>query len=291
MLEDALHFQNQLCYLNDMPAKKVFLFLMLLWLTSSATARAQEEGSFTIATTYEVLEEAQNGDVVSFSPDQKGLVLSREPYDKRLFAVVATDPQIVYRTGEGTQPLVRDGIAYINATTINGEIAAGDYVTSSPVAGKAQKATSSTGHILGIAIGELHTGDGEKINHDGQEIWSGKIRAALAIGPVSPALFLLKSASGATGALDQIGNALMKTFQEPASGLIIIRYLLAAAIVLLATTISFRNFGRNITQGIEALGRNPLARREIEIMIIFNIILIAVASIVSVLFSLAIIRF
>ncbi len=279
-----------------MPAKKFLTLILLIPLffilhSSFFFAQAQEEGSFTIATTYEVLEESQNGDLVSFSPDQKGLVLSREAYDKRLFAVIATDPQIVYRTGEGTQPMVRDGIAYVNASTINGEIAAGDYVTSSPVPGKAQKATSSTGHILGIAISELHEGDGEQIDHNGQPIWSGQIRVALAIGPVSPALFLLKSSSGAVGALDQIGNALMQTFQEPGSGFVIIRYILAAAVVLLATTVSFRNFGRNITQGIDALGRNPLARKEIEMMIIFNIILIAVASIVSVLFSLAIIRF
>ena len=275
-----------------MPAKKIILLLLtLLTLTFSTLARAQEEGSFTIATTYKILEEAQNGDVVSFSPDQKGLVLSREAYDKRLFAVVATDPQIVYRTGEGTQPLVRDGIAYVNVSTINGEIAAGDYVTSSPVPGKAQKATSSTGHILGIAIDDFREDMGEKTDYEGQTIATGKIRVALAIGPVSPALFLLKSASGATGALDQIGNALMKTFQEPDSGFVVMRYILAGFVVLLATTVSFRNFGKNITQGMEALGRNPLARREIEMMIIFNIILIAVASIVSVLFSLAIIRF
>jgi F0F1-type ATP synthase membrane subunit c/vacuolar-type H+-ATPase subunit K len=276
-----------------MPAKKTFLTLAALGLIFSAatSAHAQEEGSFTIATTYEVLEETQNGDIVSFSTDKKGLVLSREAYDKRLFAVVATDPQIVYRTGEGTQPMVRDGIANVNATTINGDIAAGDYITSSPVPGKAQKATSSTGHILGVAISDLREGDGEAVEHEGQKVTTGKIRVALAIGPVSPALFLLKSSSGAVGALDQIGNALMQTFQEPESGFVIIRYILAAAVVLLATVVSFRNFGRNITQGIEALGRNPLARREIEMMIIFNIILIAVASIVSVLFSLAIIRF
>ena len=274
-----------------MPAKKFFLFLVALWLMSPTRAHAQEEGSFTIATTYEVLEEVQNGDVVSFSPDKEGLVLSREAYDKRLFAVVATEPQIVYRTGEGDHPLVRDGVVYVNISTVNGEIAPGDYVTSSPVPGRAQKATSSTGHILGIAIDEFREETGEKADYEGEDIWVGKIRVALAIGPVSPALFLLKSAGGATGALNQLGNALMQTFQEPDSGFVIMRYILAAAVVLLATTISFRNFGRNITQGINALGRNPLARREIEVMIIFNIVLIAVASIVSVLFSLAIIRF
>jgi len=277
-----------------MPAKKIFPFLILLWLCSLTTvlttAQAQEEGSFTIATTHEILEEAQDGDVVSFSADKKGLVLSREAYDKRLFAVVATEPQIVYRTGEGGYPLVRDGVVYVNVSTVNEEIAPGDYMTSSPVPGKAQKATSSTGHILGIAIDEFREGSGEKADYEGKEIWVGKIRVALAIGPVSPALFLLKSSSGAVGALDQLGNALMRTFQEPDSGFIIMRYILAAVVVLLSTTISFRNFGRNITQGIEALGRNPLARRQIELMIVFNVILIAVASIASVLFSLAIIR-
>jgi len=275
-----------------MPAKKIFLtFAALGLILSIATAaQAQEESSFTIATTYEVLEKAQDGDLVSFSTDKKGLILSHKAYDKRLFAVVITNPKIVYRTGEGTSPMVRDGIAAVNASTINGEIAAGDYITSSPVPGKAQKATSSSGHILGVAVSDLHEEDGEKTDHEGQEISIGKVRVALAIGPVSPTLFLLKSAGGAVGTLDQIGNTLMQTFQEPGSGLLIMRYILAGMVVLLSTTVSFRNFGRNITQGMEALGRNPLARREIEMMIIFNIVLIAVASIVSVLFSLAIIR-
>jgi len=275
-----------------MPARKFFLTLLILGIASLTltSTYAQEEGSFTIATTYEVLEEAQGGDVVSFSQDEEGLVLSRKAYDKRIFAVIAKDPQIVYRTAGGGYPMVRDGVAKVNATTINGEIAAGDYITSSPVPGKAQKATNSSGHILGIAVSSLKEDDGEEIDHEGQTVYSGQIRVALAIGPVSPALFLLKSSGGAVGALDQIGNTLMQTFQEPGSGLLIMRYLLAGLVVLLATTVSFRNFGRNITQGMEALGRNPLARREIEVMIIFNIILIAVASIVSVLFSLAIIR-
>ena len=273
-----------------MPAKKILLLLTAFWLISLTSAQAQEEGSFTIATTHEMLEEAQNGDVVSFSADEEGLVLSREAYDKRLFAVVATEPQIVYRIGESGYPLVRDGVVYVNISTVNEEIAPGDYMTSSPIPGKAQKATSSTGHILGIAIDGFREGSGEKTDYEGKEIWIGKIRIALAIGPVSPALFLLKSSSGAVGALDQLGNALMQTFQEPDSGFIIMRYILAAVVVLLTTTISFKNFGRNITQGIEALGRNPLARRQIELMIIFNVILIAVASIASVLFSLAIIR-
>jgi len=282
-----------------MPAKKTLTLILLVslfscfhvFMFSPVPAHAQEEGSFTIATTQEVLEEAQDGDVISFSTEQEGLILSREAYDKRLFAVVATDPQIVYRTGEGGYPLVRDGVVYVNVSTVNEEIAPGDYLTSSPIPGKAQKATSSTGHILGIAINEFREGSGEKADYEGKEIWTGKILVALAIGPVSPALFLLKSSSGAVGAMDQLGKALMQTFQEPDSGFVIMRYILAAVVVLLATTISFRNFGRNITKGIEALGRNPLARREIEMMIIFNIVLIAVASIVSVLFSLAIIRF
>jgi len=279
-----------------MPAKKYLILILLvpsffILYPSSFLARAQEEGSFTIATTYDVLEEAQSGDIVSFSPDKKGLVLSREAYDKRMFGVITSKPQIVYRTGEGTTPLVRDGIALVNATTVNGEITAGDYVTSSPIPGKAQKATSSTGHILGVAIDDLNEGSGEKMDYEGREIWTSKIRVALAIGPVSPALFLLKSAGGATGAINQIGNALMRTFQEPESGFVIMRYILAAAVVLIAIIISFRNFGRNVTKGLEALGRNPLARREIEMMIIFNIILIAVASIASVLLSLAILRF
>jgi F0F1-type ATP synthase membrane subunit c/vacuolar-type H+-ATPase subunit K len=185
---------------------------------------------------------------------------------------------------------VRDGVVYVNVSTVNGEIAAGDYLTSSPIPGKAQRSTSSSGYILGIAIDEFREGTGEKTDYQGKEIATGKIRAALAIGPVSPTLFLLKSTGGAVGALDQIGNALMQSFQEPGSGFVAMRYLLAALVVLFATFFSFRNFGRNITQGMEALGRNPLARREIELMIVFNIVLIAVSSILSVLFSLAIIR-
>lgn len=264
--------------------------LVSLILVTAGTLHAQQI-NIGVATTYKVLDEnVADGDVVSFSAEEAGLRLSKESYDKRLFGVVAINAPIVYRTIEGGYPVARDGVTQVNATTVNGAIEPGDYITSSKIPGKAQKATNFEGHILGVAMSGLKEGDGEQIQTDDGGAWSGQVKAVLAVGPVSPGLFLLRSGGGAVGALDQIGKAIMESLEQPGSGFEFVRYIAAALVVIVAMTVSFRNFGRNITEGMEALGRNPLARRQIELMILFNILLIAVSGIVSVLFSLALIK-
>jgi F0F1-type ATP synthase membrane subunit c/vacuolar-type H+-ATPase subunit K len=265
--------------------------LGVLALITTRSAVTAQQINIGVATTYKVLDEnVTDGDVVSFSPENAGLTLSKEAYDKRLFGVVALEAPIVYRNVEGGYPIARDGVANVNVTTVNGALEPGDYLTSSNIPGKAQKATNFQGHILGVAMGSFKEGEGEKISTAEGEVWSGQVKVVLAVGPVSPGLFLLRSSGGAVGALDQVGKAIMQSLDQPGSGFEFVRYIAAALVVIVAMTVSFRSFGRNITQGMEALGRNPLARRQIELMILFNILLIAVSGIVSVLFSLALIK-
>jgi F0F1-type ATP synthase membrane subunit c/vacuolar-type H+-ATPase subunit K len=52
-----------------------------------------------------------------------------------------------------------------------------------------------------------------------------------------------------------------------------LRYLLAFLIAIIAFVLGFIYFGRVVRVGIEAIGRNPLARRMIQITMLFNILI------------------
>ncbi|HRN96392.1 MAG TPA: hypothetical protein PLD54_03025, partial [Candidatus Levybacteria bacterium] len=65
--------------------------------------------------------------------------------------------------------------------------------------------------------------------------------------------------------------------EEPTT---VFKYFLAGLIMVLAFVIGFFSFGRIANTGIEALGRNPLASRMIQLGIMLNV-LITVAIIAS----------
>jgi len=55
-----------------------------------------------------------------------------------------------------------------------------------------------------------------------------------------------------------------------------LRYLLAALILLLSFVLGFAYFGRVSRTGIEAIGRNPMASRMIQISILMHILITTV---------------
>jgi F0F1-type ATP synthase membrane subunit c/vacuolar-type H+-ATPase subunit K len=60
-----------------------------------------------------------------------------------------------------------------------------------------------------------------------------------------------------------------------------LRYLLAIAMVLIAFTLGMIYFGRSSRAGIEAIGRNPLAKKVIQLTVFMNIILTVVIVLVG----------
>ena len=68
----------------------------------------------------------------------------------------------------------------------------------------------------------------------------------------------------------------------------IFRYFLAASVAIISILVSLFFFGKNVTKGIEMIGRNPLAKVPIQSMILVNVLIIAVIALGGIILSLII---
>ena len=113
-----------------------------------------------ITTLYKVVDkEAVDGDILISSA--QGLVRATQSYDKTLFGILSSQPLVVYRSDEEGKPVIRSGVADVNVTNSAGPINTGDYITSSEVPGKGQKAIES-GYTIGVAL-ESFNGDRKSV--------------------------------------------------------------------------------------------------------------------------------
>ncbi|OGG03430.1 hypothetical protein A2W14_05320 [Candidatus Gottesmanbacteria bacterium RBG_16_37_8] len=262
----------------------VTLLWILIALTSPSTIYAQFR-TLNIAVTHPISDEAKPGDIVSLTGKDGLLEPSVVVYDQKMFGAVVDSPAFVIRT-LNTYPVARSGVAYINVTTLGGPIEIGDFITSSPIKGHAQKADNLGGYMLGIALSKFTEKDGQPFDYQKQKIAKGQIKVEVGIGPASPTL--QKAAGGLFGTFKQLLSALIYNIKTSKQAEKIIRYIIAALVAVIVVWINFNAFGKNITKGIEAIGRNPLAKMSIESMIIVNVVLIALVSIGGIILSLAI---
>jgi len=246
-----------------------------------------QERQFNIATTLTIKDtDAVDGDVMSLSTENETLVRSKKAYDERMYGVLVASPVMVYRT-KSTLAVTRSGEAYVNITTLGGPIKVGDYITSSEIPGKGQKAGETTGYMIGISLMNFTDKEGAPFDWNRTRLSQGQVKVAIGIGPASPVI--IKAAGGIFGTLQQLAQAVIYNIGTSRQFERMIRYLLAALIALVAIIISYLTFGRNVTKGIEAIGRNPLAKVSIQTMIIINVILIFVVCLGGVLLALVII--
>jgi len=243
--------------------------------------------AFSVATTFEIADkDAADGDIVSVDADGK-LVRTSKDSDDKMYGVLVSEPQVVYITNNSI-PVVRTGTAYVNVTTAGGAIVVGDYISSSTLAGKGKKAADMSGYMLGIALGAFdEKSGGTQVTVDGKSAYQGRVLVSVGIGPASPILF--KAGGGIMGTIKQLINAVIYNINTSKQFERISRIILAALVALLVIYISFRTFGKNVTKGIEAIGRNPLAKASIQAMIIMNVILILVVSIGGIILALVIV--
>jgi F0F1-type ATP synthase membrane subunit c/vacuolar-type H+-ATPase subunit K len=260
-------------------------FITCLLVAPSVVAQAPV---FHIALTYTIDDkDAAAGDIMSLENNKEGTLVRAKTYgDEAMYGVLVADPIAVYRTNKNI-PLIRDGTALVNVTTLGGAIKPGDFITSSPVAGKGQKAEDIAGYMLGVALSGFDGKGGKEVTVEGKKYQSGQIRAAIGIGPASPVL--VKAGGGFLGTLKQLSTAFLYNIRTSKQTERIIRYILAALIAIIAIIVSFRTFGGNVTKGIEAIGRNPLAKMSIQSMIVVNVVLIFTVCLGGILLSLAII--
>jgi len=196
----------------------------------------------------------EEGSIISFVDNE--YILSIEAYDNNMFGIVSSDPSL-YLEDKNLQSYAlvgSQGEMYVRVSTKNGNIAPGDYLTSSEIPGVAQKVDKS-GRVLGIALEEYNSDDPNQIGLIGVYV---DIKAQL------------KQESLTENLLTVITDGLSSAFLTPLASL---RYIMALIVTAITFAIAFLSFSRLTSRGVEALGRNPLAGSSIKSVIVFNFIL------------------
>jgi len=240
-----------------MKLPKIVLLLIGLIYLSASSVYAQDL-SVGVANYYKIQDKnVQDGDIVSSI--QGAYILTKTPYDSLMFGVVAMNPALSfeYEGSKDLTPVITTGKVNVRVSTVNGPIKEGDLLTSSDTPGVAQKA-DKVGYILGAAMDNYSDSDPRKI---------GKILVSLNIG--------------ASNLSTNVRSSLLDTFKLAAtapqlSALSSLRYLVAALIVLITFALGILYFGKVARTGVEAIGRNPLAKGAIQFGIILNLFLTVV---------------
>jgi F0F1-type ATP synthase membrane subunit c/vacuolar-type H+-ATPase subunit K len=227
-----------------------FLLASLFVINSSAQIDAPGLGiSVTLADA-----EVKDGDVVCSYPD--GIKRCDKAYDPAMYGIVVSRPALYVQDTEmkDSHLVVSSGIATVNVTSVAGNIKEGSFVTSSTTAGVLQLADKN-GYVLGSALEAYESSDSNSL---------GKIQVVVAIHPLS----------GVSTAKSNLIELLRKgtdiSLLQPLESL---RYLLAVVMVILSFGLGLIYFGRASRAGIEAIGRNPLARKMIQLSVFINIFL------------------
>ncbi|NTV30349.1 ATP synthase F0 subunit C [candidate division WWE3 bacterium] len=214
-----------------------------------------------------------DGSIISTSSE--GFTLSTSPYDPKIIGVVSSNPAISLESNNddtsGKYPVVSTGSALVRVSETNGQIHKGDLITASPDAGVGMKATLS-GFVLGSAVEDftpLQNGD------------TGLIPITINIHYYSA------QPSLGTNISDILNLSAAAIYEEP---LIVLKYIIAGIIMILSIIFGFLYFGRVASAGIEALGRNPLASKTIQMGILTNVVITIAIVAAGVIISVLIIR-
>ena len=246
---------------KNLKYKKFILILSLLfaicYLLFATNAQAQIS-SIGIATYVEIPNgNIEDGSIIVVS--QKGYALSSAPYESSIFGVVNLNPAISLKTDKQKRgfPIVTSGTAYAKVNGSNGPVKRGDAITTSAVPGTGMKSTDS-GFVVGESLSNV--------------TFAKSTDTKLIEIAVNPHHLQLRNQLSSS-IFDIFNLSKIAAYEKPSKAL---QYILAGLIVLISFGCGFLVFTKVITKGIEALGRNPLAGRMIQLSIVFNVLLIAV---------------
>ncbi|GIK83393.1 MAG: hypothetical protein BroJett025_00150 [Patescibacteria group bacterium] len=245
----------------------VFLLVVLLPATSSPT-KAQEaaEENFGIAYPVDILHPddipIENGMIVSHK--NGSYQLSDEAYDRSIIGAVSLFPAIEFvgnttATNGDEIPIISFGVSPVLVSGESGPIVKGDFITASSEPGVGMKATKS-GFTLGIAQEDFNGSTAQDKNLIKVQI--GKDFTFAQDTPDSETI--------SDRLRDIVSLSAIAAIDDPKE---VLKYVVAGVILITAVTIAFISFSRTSQKGIEALGRNPLARSSIMTGIFVNILI------------------
>ena len=201
--------------------------------------------------------EVRDGMVVSIKDGK--YQLSESKYDDNMIGVIDLSPDVVLdmTADDNSVPIIVNGQAYVLVNSSNGSIAAGDWVTTSANRGIAMKADDNKGSLLGQAL-EAYDGSPE----------GGRILIAVHVlvsaNKLADTSLIAVLRRGAFDFLSLTTEVAQERTYE------LLRYILAAIVIIVSIIFAYFTFGRVARSGVEAVGRNPLARRSIVAGIAFN---------------------
>lgn len=189
---------------------------------------------------------------------ETGYKLCENSYSPNMYGVVSLTPSVYLEndnaTSSGQIPVISNGKAYVLVSGGPDPIMKGDYITSSDVAGIGHKAQKS-GYVLGTALEDF-----TETNPDVTK----KVLISMSIKPA-----ILSQAAG-VNLIQLIREGVDSAFLSPLSAL---RYILAGVVAAGSVAAGLFYFSRIAKTGVEALGRNPLAKNTIQVGIILNVLL------------------
>lgn len=238
-----------------MPKKYIiFSFLCLIFNLYFLDFSYAQEMAGGLASEVPIVGEARAGDVICSSNNL--FTLCDKEYHTSIYGVVTDSSALEIRDPDlsDSRLVATSGIATVRVSSKNGSIEKGKLVTTSTTPGVAQLATVN-GYVLGTAI-EDFTGSGDEI---------GRIQVVINIHPAAGI-----SSGASSNLLRFIREGITVPVFQPVESL---RYLIAALMVIISFILGMTYFGRSSARGIEAIGRNPLAKRVIQITIFINSLL------------------
>lgn len=189
----------------------------------------------------------QTGDIVSLKDGVYSL--STKEYDPGVYGVIDIDPQVsINKITEKSRPVVVNGQALVKVSKQNGDIKAGDLITTSKSKGIGQKATKS-GHVLGKALEDLPSGS---------ETATIPVLLNINYNQVSA-----QSESLTQAGIDQVAS---KVSSSIVSGNIpnLLKYVFALVLGSISFFIGLSHFVRSNKVAVEAIARNPMAKSDIQ---------------------------
>lgn len=249
-------------------AKIIFLFSITLsfWMTFMGSALADNSSGISEGLAIQIPiadKNVRDGDIIAAT--SKGYKLATFSYDPSVYGVVSERPAILLKETppNNETPVITSGKAFVRVSTIGGSIKKNELITSSKIPGVGQKADTN-GFVLGLALEDYNNSNPNAI---------GKI--LVSVNPHYNATFIATRTNLIESIKIVAGSPLL-------SPLTTLRYLLAALIAIASFVLGFIYFGRIARTGVEALGRNPLAARIIQLGIVLNVALTAIIILVGI---------
>jgi hypothetical protein len=213
--------------------------------------------SYAPANYYPIAGKVKEGSIVTVINGK--YAVSIKPYDSLIVGIITGTPAVTQKISGPTPfyPVINSGEDYVLVSTINGSIKKGDYITSSTIPGVGQKATG-VGNTIGIA----------------EDNFSATSKYMLKKIPVAINIHYVSTGTNETSNAVLYSNSKQITIAEQVETFL--RYVLAVLIVIITFVISLKLINKTTNKGIEALGRNPLASRQIYVGIAFNISVVLV---------------